>query len=92
MIKVNEYFEGKIKSLAFEYEGAPYTIGVFLPGEYSVPTEKEEHVTVIVGAFDMRLPDEDWKTVKSGDTVVIPSNITFDLKVTEPASYVCTFK
>jgi len=92
MIKVNEYFEGKIKSLGFEYEGISYSTGVFLPGDYSVPTEKEEHVTVTVGAFDMRLPDEDWKTVKAGDTVVIPTNITFDLKTTKPVSYVCILK
>ncbi len=45
MIKVNEYFRGKVKSLGFELDGIQYTTGVMLPGEYSFDTEKEEHIT-----------------------------------------------
>jgi uncharacterized protein YaiE (UPF0345 family) len=32
MIKVNEYLEGKVKSLGFELDGTQYTVGVMLPG------------------------------------------------------------
>jgi uncharacterized protein YaiE (UPF0345 family) len=92
MINVNEYFEGKIKSLGFEVDGIQYTAGVFSPGTYSITTEKEEHVTVTVGAFEIRLPGSDWKPVKAGDTVVIPPTTTFDLKVTKTASYFCMYK
>lgn len=92
MIKVNEYMEGKVKSLGFERDGVPYTVGVMLPGEYTFETEKEEHITATVGGFDVRLGGADWKTLKSGDTVVIPANSAFDLKVAGPASYVCIYK
>ena len=92
MINVNEYFEGNIKSLGFEIDGIQYTAGVFSAGTYSITTEKEEHVTVTVGGFEIRLPGSDWKVVTTGDTVVIPPDTKFDLKVTKTASYICVYK
>jgi uncharacterized protein YaiE (UPF0345 family) len=92
MINVNEYFDGKIKSLGFELDSIQYTAGVFSPSAYSLGTEKEEHVTVTVGGFEIRLPDSDWTTVKAGETIIIPPNTTFDLKVTKTASYLCMYK
>jgi len=92
MIKVNEYFAGKIKSLGFELHGTQYTAGVLLPGTYSIDTEKEEHITLTVGEFEIRPPDSDWKTAQIGDTIVIPANSTFDVKVSEPVSYICMYR
>lgn len=92
MIKVNEYLEGKVKSLGFELDGIQYTAGVFLPGDYTFNTEKEEHVTVTVGGFEIQLLGKDWKGVKVAETVVIPASSSFKLKVTKPASYVCKYK
>ncbi len=92
MITVNEYLEGKVKSLGFELEGTRYTAGVLLPGEYSFDTEEEEHITVTVGEFEICPPGANWKTVKIGDTIVIPANSAFDLKVKKAASYTCMYK
>jgi uncharacterized protein YaiE (UPF0345 family) len=92
MIKVNEYLKGKVKSLGFMLDSVPYTAGVLLPGEYSFDTEKEEHLTVTVGEFEVRPPKSAWRIVKVGDTVVIPAQEKFDLKVGKPASYVCAYK
>jgi uncharacterized protein YaiE (UPF0345 family) len=92
MINVNEYFEGQIKSLGFVLKGTPYTAGVLLPGEYSIETEKEEHITATVGEFEIRPQGSDWKTMAIGDTIVIPSNTTFELKLKEPASYICRYR
>ena len=92
MIKVNEYFEGKIKSLGFERHGTQYTAGVLLPGTYSIDTEKEEHITLTMGEFEIRPRDSDWKTTKIGDTIVIPATSTFDMKVSEPVSYICMYR
>ena len=92
MINVNEYFEGKIKSLGFELHGTPYTAGVILPGEYAIDTQKEEHITVTVGEFEIRPPNSDWKTAQIGDTTVIPANATFDVRVIEPVSYICVYR
>lgn len=92
MINVNEYFEGKIKSLGFELKGIQYTAGVLMPGQYSINTEKEEHITVTVGECKARPPGSGWKTLKVGETIVILANSSFELKVDEPASYVCMYK
>lgn len=92
MIKVNEYHEGKVKSLGFELDGVPYTAGVLSPGEYSFTTEKAEHSTITAGEFKIRLPGEGWKLVKAGDFFVIPAGKAFDLKVSKPASYICMYK
>jgi uncharacterized protein YaiE (UPF0345 family) len=92
MITVNEYFEGKVKSLGFEFDNSPYTAGVMLPGDYLFSTEKEEHITVTVGGFKICPPGADWKAVNMGDTIVIPPNSTFDVKVEQPASYICLYK
>jgi uncharacterized protein YaiE (UPF0345 family) len=91
MIKVNEYLEGKVKSLGFESDGTRYTAGVFLPGEYTFNTEQEEHVTVTVGRLEIQLPGRKWETVKIGETVVIPPSSSFNLKVTQPVSYICRY-
>lgn len=92
MITVNEYLEGKVKSLGFELDGTQYTVGVMLPGEYSFDTGKEEHITVTIGGFEIRPPGAGWKRARTGDTVVIPANSSFDLKVEKPATYVCMYK
>ncbi|NIQ39147.1 MAG: DUF1255 family protein [Proteobacteria bacterium] len=92
MIKVNEYLDGKVKSLGFEREKILYTAGVLLPGEYAFDTEKEEHITVTVGEFEVRPPGGGWTVMKARDTVVIPAKSTFDLRVEKPASYVCMYQ
>lgn len=92
MIKVNEYLEGKVKSLGFEIDGTQCTVGVMLPGEYSFDTEKKELITVTSGKLEIRPRGEDWITAKVGDTVVVPANSALDLKVNKPASYICRFK
>ena len=92
MIKVNEYFEGKVKSLAFDIDGRAYTAGVFLAGEYTVGTEKEEHVTVTIGALNIRLAGGEWQLVQSGQTIVIPAMIEFEVRVEKPAAYVCQYR
>jgi purine/pyrimidine-nucleoside phosphorylase len=91
MIKVNAYFDGKVKSLAFDIDGRAYTAGVFSTGEYTVGTEKEEHVTVSVGELNIRLPAGEWQVVKSGQTIVIPAGIEFEARAEKPASYVCQY-
>jgi uncharacterized protein YaiE (UPF0345 family) len=92
MIKVNEYLEGKVKSLGFELDGTQYTVGVMLPGEYSFTTEKVEHITVTIGGFEIHPAGANWKKAKAGETVMIRANSTFDLKVKKPTSYICMYK
>mgnify|MGYP001815582292 CR=1 FL=1 len=91
MIKVNDYCEGIVNSLGFEREEAAFTAGVVLPGAYTFDTGKEEHLTITVGEIEIQPPGSEWRVVKTGETVTIPANSSFDLKVKAPASYICKF-
>lgn len=91
-IKVNEYFDGNVKSLGAEIDGERFTAGVMLKGEYTFSTESEEHLTFTVGSAEVQLPGEEWKTVGVGDTVVAPARVNFKFRVPSVVSYVCFFK
>jgi uncharacterized protein YaiE (UPF0345 family) len=44
-----------------------------------------------VGRLEIQLPGKKWKTMKEGETVVIPPSSKFNLKVAQPVSYVCRY-
>lgn len=46
MIKHNQYFEGKVQSLAVDGHDKPATVGVMAAGEYEFGTELPELMTV----------------------------------------------
>jgi uncharacterized protein YaiE (UPF0345 family) len=56
MFKTNEYFDGKVKSLAFETKDGPATLGVMAPGTYEFGTSTPEEMTVITGTLVIRQP------------------------------------
>jgi purine/pyrimidine-nucleoside phosphorylase len=92
VIKVNEYMEGKVKSLGAEFKGERFTAGVMLPGQYRFKTDQEEHITLTVGELNIRLPSENWKKASQGETVIVPSGVGFDLRIDETLSYICFYK
>ena len=92
VIKVNEYMEGKVKSLGAEFKGERFTAGVMLSGQYRFNTEQEEHITVTVGELNIRLPRENWKKVSQGEMVIVPPGVGFDLRIDETLSYICFYK
>jgi hypothetical protein len=44
-----------------------------------------------LGEIDIQPPGSEWQTVKAGETITIPANVSFDLKVKEAASYICKY-
>ena len=42
MLTTNEYFEGNVKSIAFETSTLPATVGVMAKGEYTFGTDCKE--------------------------------------------------
>ena len=56
MFKTNEYFEGKVVSIAFTSEKGPATAGVMAGGEYEFGTSTKEYMTVTSGAMTVKLP------------------------------------
>lgn len=93
MFKVNQYFEGKVASLAFETNEGSATIGVIAPGEYEFGTSTVEHMTVTSGIMKvMQANETSWKTYKEFETFIVPANSKFKMKVTEDTSYRCYYK
>ncbi|WP_417820396.1 pyrimidine/purine nucleoside phosphorylase [Terasakiella sp.] len=93
MFDVNEYFEGKVKSIAFQGEALPATVGVMAPGEYEFGTSQKETMTVISGALTIKLPGEnDFTTYASGATFNVDANVKFQVKVAQDTAYLCTYE
>ena len=93
MFKVNEYFNGKVKSIAFDSAEGPATIGVMAAGEYEFGTSTIEHMTVTSGEMQVMLPEEtDWKTYKPFETFIIAKNVKFKVKLNSDTSYRCLYK
>jgi purine/pyrimidine-nucleoside phosphorylase len=93
MFKTNEYFEGKVKSIAFTTAEGPATIGVMAIGEYEFGTSTVEYMTVTSGKLNVRLPgSREWKEYKQFDTFIIEKDMKFQLIVKEESSYLCLYK
>lgn len=92
MFKVNEYFDGKVKSIAFQGEKLPATVGVMAPGEYEFGTSQREVMTVVSGVLTVKLPGEgSFKDFKAGDSFEVAANAKFQLQVAADAAYLCTY-
>ena len=93
MFKVNEYYDGKVKSFSFISEEGPATIGVMAPGEYEFSTASTEYMTVTCGILSVMLPSQSsWKTYKPYETFIVPSNVKFRVKCTADTTYKCIYK
>ncbi|MBP8171889.1 MAG: DUF1255 family protein [Pseudomonas sp.] len=93
MFKVNEYFDGSVKSIAFGMPEGPATIGVMAAGEYEFGTSQLEVMHVIAGALSVKLPgSERWEDFTGGSQFTVPANSKFQLKVTQDSAYLCEYR
>jgi uncharacterized protein YaiE (UPF0345 family) len=93
MFKVNEYFDGKVKSIAFNSPAGPATVGVMAPGEYEFATSCLEIMQVISGKLAVRLPGKkSWKSFAPGKTFAVPARQKFQVAVAEDSAYLCLYK
>ncbi|WP_333798199.1 pyrimidine/purine nucleoside phosphorylase [Rheinheimera sp.] len=92
MFKVNQYFDGKVTSIAFAGEQLPATVGVMAPGDYEFGTNQHETLTVISGALTVKLPGQsDWQQFRAGQSFEVAAEQKFQLKVTQDTAYLCTY-
>jgi len=92
MIEVNEYFDGKVKSLSLNTATLPATVGVMAPGAYTFNTGDREEVTVVSGAMEIQLyGSDDWNTYNPGESFDVPANSSFNLKVNIDTAYLCLY-
>jgi uncharacterized protein YaiE (UPF0345 family) len=93
MFKVNEYFDGKVKSIAFQTKTLPATVGVMAIGEYEFGTSQKEVMTVVSGQLTVKLPSSsEWQDFPAGKSFVVEANKKFQLKVAEETAYLCTYE
>ncbi len=93
MFKVNEYFDGNVKSIAFSTAEGPATVGVMAEGEYEFGTSTKEIMVVTTGRLVAKLPgSSDWKEYKPFDRFEVEAHQKFQVRVGEESSYVCYYK
>lgn len=93
MIKTNEYFDGKVKSIALENATGKFTVGVMDIGDYEFGTSTVEYMTVVSGALNVLLPGAgEWKLFAAGETFIVAANNKFQLKVSEQTAYLCRYE
>jgi uncharacterized protein YaiE (UPF0345 family) len=92
MFKTNEYFDGRVKSIAFQIEDKAATIGVMAMGDYIFNTAEKEKMTVISGAMSIKLAETDAEShYQTGESFSVPANSRFDVKVSQVTSYLCVY-
>ncbi|MCB5252772.1 MAG: pyrimidine/purine nucleoside phosphorylase [Candidatus Cloacimonadaceae bacterium] len=93
MLKINEYFDGKVKSIALNNAKGKSTIGVMDIGEYEFGTSSVERMTVISGVLIVKLPESKaWKPYKAGETFIVAAGQKFGVKVEEQTAYICRYE
>ena len=92
MLDVNEYFNGKVKSIALQGQSFPATIGVMSKGEYSFGTNKREQFTVVCGELRVLFAEEsEWQTFTDGQVFEVQANSSFKLNVRFDTAYLCKY-
>ena len=91
--KANQYFDGKVTSRTILFaDGSKKTLGLMSPGDYEFGTEEKEIMEILSGDLEILLPNEDnWRTVKAGDSFEVPANASFKVKVHTLTDYCCSY-
>ncbi len=93
MFKVNEYFEGRVKSLGFTTAEGAATIGVMAAGDYEFGTATVEVMTVVSGRLAAQLPGETaWGSYGPGESFTVEAGKKFKVKAGEDTAYLCRYK
>ncbi len=93
MLKVNEYFGGRVKSIAVENDEGIATVGVLEAGEYEFGTSTIEIMTITGGTLEVMLPGETlWATYPKGGIFEVEKDVRFKVKAFAPVAYHCLYK
>jgi hypothetical protein len=93
MLKINEYFDGKVKSIGLETENGKATVGVMEKGEYEFSTSTVEIMKVISGKLAVKLPGKDkYKIYGANKKFTVNKNVKFQVNALVDSSYICYYK
>lgn len=91
-MRINEYFDGKVISIAMKTATLPATVGVMQPGEYTFLTEQLETMKVISGSLSVLLPgSQDWHSYHDNEVFQVAAGQKFQVKVLQDTAYICTY-
>lgn len=93
MLKVNEYFGEKVKSIALENTEGEATVGVMEAGEYEFGTSTVEHMTLVSGVLQVMLPGQtSWSFYHKGESFTVEKDVIFKVKAMEQTAYYCRYE
>lgn len=92
MFDTNEYFDGKVKSIAFQSAAKKATVGVMVAGDYVFNTAEKEKMTVVSGQMTIKLSDDtETQSYQAGQSFEVAANSVFDVSVTSDCAYLCEY-
>ncbi len=92
MFKTNEYFDGKVKSIAFSTETLPATVGVMAVGDYVFNTGDKEKMTVVSGTMTIKFAGADEAQIfNAGESFDVEANSSFDVSIAVETAYLCLY-
>ncbi len=92
MFKTNEYFDGKVKSIAFQGEDKATTVGVMASGDYVFNTDAKEKMHVITGSLVITFADAtEAITFNAGESFGVGADSSFNVHVPADCAYLCEY-
>lgn len=90
--EANIYYDGKVTSRTVNLaDGTTQSLGIMLPGEYTFSTNDAEIMEMMSGELEVKLPNEEWKTLNTPETFNVAANQSFDLKIKTVTDYCCSY-
>ena len=90
--EANIYYDGKVTSRTITLnDGSTQSLGIMLPGNYTFGTNEAEIMEMLSGELEIKLPNENWKTLNTPETFNVPANSSFDLKIKTVTDYCCSY-
>ena len=90
--EANIYYDGKVTSRSVEFsDGEIKSLGIMLPGEYTFSTNEAEIMEMMSGELEIKLPNEEFKTLKTPESFNVAANSSFDLKIKTVTDYCCSY-
>ena len=90
--EANIYYDGSVTSRTVEFaDGSIKSLGIMMPGEYTFGTNEAEIMEMLSGNLEIRLSNEEWKTLNTPESFNVPANSSFDLKVETVTDYCCSY-
>lgn len=90
--EANIYYDGKVTSRSVEFaDGEVKSLGIMLPGVYTFGTNEAEIMEIMSGELEVKLPNEEWKTLNTPESFNVGANASFDVKVKTVTDYCCSY-